>query len=333
MRKISYKPYVFLVLFSLFFLSLSQESSEKTRSFAVSTLGSAWRFLSSCGLTLSSWGSQLIGHPPVAALKRDIGFLKQENELLKSEIESLKQSLSSHTALMQEIDRLKGLSRNNPFFEKREKEILKRVDLYLSSLPARVIFREPGSWNSSLWINLGERDNHLLEKQVVAKNSPVVVGEALVGVVEYVGERKSRVRLITDPGLNPSVRALRAQPQKHEDLYLAKGVLYGNSKSLFRLRSHHLRGVGFNYDFADSEGPARSLKTAREGEVPLLKEGDLLVTTGMDGIFPAGLKVAIVTEVEPLREGSCSYDIEAKSILSNLEGLNFVTVLPPVSPS
>jgi cell shape-determining protein MreC len=58
--------------------------------------------------------------------------------------------------------------------------------------------------------------------------------------------------------------------------------------------------------------------------------GDLLVTTGMDGIFPAGFWVATVTNVGLLREGACAYEIEAKATAGNLDDLTHVTVLPPV---
>lgn len=330
MRKISYRPYIFLVLLSLFFLSFSQASCEKVRSVSIGALGAPWRFLSFCGSTFSSWVDRFSKQASVEGLKKEIVSLKQENYLLQSQLETLKHSLSSHTTLLQEIDKLKGLSKQNPLYEKREREILRRVDLHLKALPARVIFREPSSWSSSLWINVGHADNQLLDNQVVAKNSPVLVGMVLVGVVEYVAEHRSRVRLITDPGLTPSVRVLRQDMERRGEMYLAKGELQGSGKSLFRARGHHLRGVGFNYDFADSEGPARVLRGVEEAKSPLIKAGDLLVTTGMDGIFPAGLKVAFVTEVAPLNESACSYEIEARTILPNLENLSFVTILPPL---
>ena len=89
-----------------------------------------------------------------------------------------------------------------------------------------------------------------------------------------------------------------------------------------------LKGVGFNYDFADAEGPARPL---RSEELPLLKAGDLLVTTGMDGIFPAGFWVATVSKVDVLREGACAYEIEANAPRRAISTISqCVTVLPPV---
>jgi cell shape-determining protein MreC len=64
---------------------------------------------------------------------------------------------------------------------------------------------------------------------------------------------------------------------------------------------------------------------------PILKVGDLLITTGMDGIFPMGLRVGIVSQVMPLQEGACSYEISAKTTCGNLDHLSYLTVLPPTS--
>jgi cell shape-determining protein MreC len=97
-----------------------------------------------------------------------------------------------------------------------------------------------------------------------------------------------------------------------------------------------LKGIGFNYDFADKEGPARDLRSGEpyggsysKEPVQLLRLGDLLVTTGLDGIFPSGFRVGIVSSVETLKEGASSYEIEAISTAGNLNDLNAVFVLPP----
>ena len=50
---------------------------------------------------------------------------------------------------------------------------------------------------------------------------------------------------------------------KKQLIYLAKGELYGSSKPLWRTQRHQLKGTGFNYDFADGEGPARDLQTGK----------------------------------------------------------------------
>ena len=83
----------------------------------------------------------------------------------------------------------------------------------MESIPARVIFRSPGTWNSSLWINIGENTNGDYHRTLIAKNSPVLIGNSVVGVIDYVGKDQSRVRLITDSGLVPSVRVARGGEQ------------------------------------------------------------------------------------------------------------------------
>ncbi len=185
------------------------------------------------------------------------------------------------------------------------------------AIPARVVFRSPASWSSSLWIDVGID----IGQTQVLPNSPVVVGNALVGVIDHIAGRRARVRLITDSGLHPSVRASR------DGALLAKGELSGSSHPLWRSRGALLEGTGFNYDFSDSAGPARDLRTTDQ---PILQPGDLLITTGMDGLFPAGLEVARVATVAPLREGAYFYNLTATPVAPNLDELTHLFVLPPI---
>lgn len=230
---------------------------------------------------------------------------------------------------------------------------------------AHVIYRDPGSWSSSLWIDVGSGSD-----PIVQKKSPVIVGNALIGMIDYVGKKQARVRLISDMGLQPAVRAIRGLPQNmnliehllplirhlnhrsdlplskeeqstllktltqfkerlfadYEGWYGAKGILQGGGTPLWRSVNQTLRGIGFNYDFPDEKGPARELMN----RVPIIAVADLLVTTGLDGIFPEGLAVAEVTQVYPLREGAYTYEIEAVPVAGNLDLLQTLFVIPPV---
>lgn len=242
---------------------------------------------------------------------------------------------------------------------------------------AHVIFRTPNRWNSVLWLNKGSLDSPLIKK-----NSPVLSGDALVGVIDYVGKNASCVRLITDSRLNPAVRVARGGfdralnialsmvqeaadnddlPIKSEDekkaflwmihhiqqerkalaepLFLAKGILQGTGEPLWKAQNALLRGSGFNYDFKDQHGPARDLRTGEpvdtlheyipQTSTPIVQVGDLLVTSGMDGIFPEGLKVAKVHSILPLTEGAFSYELYATAAAADIMNLDFVTILPP----
>lgn len=382
MRKISYRPYVFLLLFFLSVMSLPQGVAERIRSAAVASFSPGWRGLNFlreqtvCIATLSL--GKPSGSTPV-----ELEQLSQENHLLRSQMESVREWLLNEDRLQKQMQRYQFLSSQadkSDFFKRRSQELKDALDLQLSSLFAKVIFRQPASWSSSVWINVGENDNRRLGKQVVCKNSPVVLGSSIVGVVEYVGDSQSRVRLLTDSSLVISVRSVRGELQNRHlldpletilfalearsdllesdqdkkvatqllsrlkqnllassgDLYLAKGELKGSSAPLWRSRGCVLKGLGFNYDFPDAEGPARDLRSGepygqsgRGDPVRLLQWGDLLVTTGLDGLFPAGFHVATVSSVQMLKEGASSYEIQAVPTAGDLETLSYVFVLPP----
>lgn len=230
-----------------------------------------------------------------------------ENQLLKSELKLVASRLGDQAATL--------------------------TDSQWRAIPSRVIFRSPGSWDNSLWVNVGQNVNRVLGREMIAKNSPVVQGNAIVGLVDYVGEKQSRIRLITDSTLTPSVRVVRTVGTN--TYYLAKGELHGEARPLWRKNQPLLRGVGFNYDFADEHGPARELRSGRPlndvknyPTLPLVKVGDLLVTTGLDGVFPPDLRVATVTKIVSLKEGDYYYELEATPLVDLYDDLSLVFILP-----
>lgn len=354
MKKKRYRPYLLLALFllALFYLPFGVVRGMRSAAVAVSPPA------------LKSRGKKSEG--------TEVLLLKRQNERLrhlllsKERMERQLEKLKTLTA----IDEARG----NAFYKRRIARAEKLLNLELLSLDAKVIHRAPTHWNETLWINVGERDNKKLGEIVVAVGSPVLRGEHLIGVVEHVESRKSHVRLLTDSSLTLSVRVARGGTGDREllrevkqltrhlilrgehqetlvalgklqerleaevtDHYLAKGELYGSSSPLWRGRSEVLKGVGFNYDFGDEEGPALELRTGRpldqlnkEETLPLIEVGDLLVTTGLDGVFPADIPVACVSKIAPLKEGGVSFEIEAELCAGNLNSLTEVTLLPPV---
>lgn len=239
-------------------------------------------------------------------------------------------------------------------------------------LAGKVIFRTVHSWNSTVWIDIGKAHNPKNGPAIITKNSPVLSGNSVVGVIDYVGEKASLVRLITDSGLTPAVRVSRGGAQKARLLalireleitlckesslfkskemqthfatdllhlkntistlpetkkFFAKGELQGTGEPLYKSSGARLKGIGFNYDFSDSAGPARALRAPDE---PMIQVGDLLVTSGLDGVFPEGLHIAVVESLSPLREGAYSYELIAKPTALNILDLNYVSVIAPV---
>lgn len=138
--------------------------------------------------------------------------------------------------------------------------------------------------------------------------------------------------------LTALLHILTETTQPEVELRLAKGELQGCEAPD---APHILRGIGFNCDFADDECPKRDLRTGQKDEkdpqIPLIKPGDILETSGLDGFFPKGLEVARVNKVAPLEEGAISYSILAESLASDFTALEYVTIIPqtasdPFSP-
>lgn len=361
MRRHTYKKYVLIGLALFLAASFPIVLVEKVRTKIIAPLALIWNGV----------------HRLETQKGMEVSRLEAENHLLRIEIGKLR-------ALIEQQAKLDTLSDELNRFEhssRRYDEIQYLQGLLSQAIPARVIYRDPGSFSSSLWISVGEETNQQLNRVIVQKNSPVILGRSIVGAIDYVGKKQSRVRLITDVALKPSVRAVRGYPQnmallesinpilRHltartdlpissaerasltalleslktqisedvEGWYLAKGIIQGVGTPMWRSLNHRLRGIGFNYDFADAEGPARDLDSGKPVDtdldlpaLPLIQENDLLVTTGMDGVFPPGLRVAEVIEIFPLREGAYTYEIEASPSVGNLDTLQTVFVIPPI---
>jgi len=302
------RPIIILAFIIVLLLSVTAVTTHKLQSGAVSLLSPFWKKM--------GYGSN----------DSQVHSLEVEVQLLKNQLDEIRALYAwEHEIQLKAIETMKetGVTLESlDDLDRNQYESYQLFDLGVRSYPAKVIYRSPTTWNSTLWINVGERDNRKHGRTVVSKNSPVVVGDSLVGVVELVNENKSRVRLLTDPEVTPSVRAVREVDG--ETLYLAKGELHGSANVIWRRRGDILIGEGFNYDYEDDYGPARELHS----EPPILKVGDLLVTTGMDGVFPKGFRVATVSKIQMLREGDYYYEIEAVPTVKNLEEITVVTVLP-----
>ncbi|MCL6451472.1 MAG: rod shape-determining protein MreC [Acetobacteraceae bacterium] len=130
--------------------------------------------------------------------------------------------------------------------------------LPFEGLAARVIGRNPDNWFRTLQIDRGRADG-------VSRDMPVVTAGGLVGRVVRVTARASTVMLITDPDSGVGVINRRSR-------YF--GVALGQPGNPAYL----------NVTFFSRDADCRV--------------GDVLVTSGLGGVFPSGLVVGLVERVE-----------------------------------
>jgi len=164
-------------------------------------------------------------------------------------------------------------------------------ELPVRTIAARVIGRDLSVWFQSLIVNRGTRHG-------VRSGAAVITPEGLVGRVIEVGPTVARVQLITDErsGVGAAIGVLEETR--------AVGVIVGSNEALCRMR------------YVPGSEPVR--------------EGEMVYTTGQDGIYPRGLPIGRVIAV---RRGSAmvSHDIlvEPAARLSQLEEVLILLERPP----
>jgi len=337
-KKIFLRPYLQLVTVLLILMSVPKSSAMRLKAMTISILAPVWEFTEKWKKNINYESHEKdTSDGAVIASKEEQLRLEIENHLLKNEIQHLREVLQNERLIQTQCHAIDDLEKKDSIaqlMQLRKKNFSLLLQQQLLSVPAQVLFRSVSNWTHCLWINVGNETNSSLGREVIALNSPVVIGTFVVGMIDYVGTKQSRVRLITDSRLTPSVRVVRHI--NGEAIYLAKGELRGSHESLGRSVSSTLIGINFNYDYPDQTGPARDLRTGEpiegsrtEKTFPIIEVGDLLITTGLDGVFPFGLRVATVSQIGLLKEGDYAYEIEAKPCIESLDDLSTLFVLPP----
>ncbi|MDR2851489.1 MAG: rod shape-determining protein MreC [Burkholderiaceae bacterium] len=124
--------------------------------------------------------------------------------------------------------------------------------------PAEVLYDAADLYSRKIVIDHGSLHG-------IVPGSPVIDAQGVLGQVTQVTPLTSEVTLVTDPNLSIPVQNTRTG---------ARGVVFGAAN-------------------ADSEMELRFVAAHAD-----LRPGDLLTTSGLDGIYPAGLPVATIERIE-----------------------------------
>jgi rod shape-determining protein MreC len=152
---------------------------------------------------------------------------------------------------------------------------------------ANVVLRDPANWWKTVQIDAGTRDG-------VREGCPVLTSAGLVGKVSSVGLVRSQVVLLGDP--NCRVSALVEDSQRDVGVLSASGPLDNSLAELTYL-----------------SGNAN------------LKSGQVVVSSGMGGVFPAGIPIGQVMDSWPVDYGL--YTQARVKLSANLGALTQVWVI------
>ena len=161
--------------------------------------------------------------------------------------------------------------------------------LQVRSAAAEVLYEATDPYSRKLFINRGTM-------QGVVAGAPVINEAGVLGQVTRVFPRSAEVTLLTDKDAAISVVNTRTQQ---------RGAAYGG---LVKGSAMELRFVAGNAD---------------------VKVGDLLHTSGVDGVYPAGLAVAKVAQVERQAEGGFARVTLTPASIA--DGVRHLLVLEPLA--
>ncbi len=157
---------------------------------------------------------------------------------------------------------------------------------------AEVVGLDASAWFRTVTVNRGTAHG-------VALNAPVIAAGGLVGRVISIGSDVAQIQLLTDRDC--SVGALLARTR-------ARGVVGGSGEQASPT------GLTLNY----------------VSNLEEVVEGDLIVTSGMDGIYPKGIAIGRVASV---RNGPRLFKLVTVEPAANLDRLEEVFILEAASVS
>ena len=210
---------------------------------------------------------------------RKVDSLQKENQKLKEEIISLNSKLD-------EAQSLENLKKSLNFIDEKYQA---------RSISTRVVGKNDGNWYDSFVIGAGK-------KQGVKKDSIVMNGNGLVGVVYEVSENYSKAISLLDTKSSVSFKLLKDSK--------LKGVIIQNS-TLDDKENYKNKGYLYGYMFDSSYN---------------VLPGDVLTTSGL-GIYPKDIPIGEVDKVIDDKNKSMKFVVVKPYV--NFKNIDDVVVIEP----
>ncbi len=194
--------------------------------------------------------------------------------------------------LRRKVAELETTVREREAMEKENKELraalgLREKDASMVFESAEIVAKNSDNWSRSFTINKGSSSG-------IAVNNCVIVAEGMVGYVSEVGNTWATVTAVTDTTMEAAAIASRTR-----DVASAEGEFELMSEGKFRL----------SYLSKDTQ----------------IREGDVIETSGVGGLFPKGIVLGRVEEIRNESHGISKYAVI--SPVCDLDRVNHVMVV------
>ncbi|WP_284139724.1 MULTISPECIES: rod shape-determining protein MreC [unclassified Virgibacillus] len=193
---------------------------------------------------------------------------------LISNIDDIKNTYDENQLLKEKLAQYKSLIYEVQELKQENEELRKTIDKTKSirdynPIQAIVISRSPEQWMDKVTINKGKQDG-------VKENMAVITADGMVGKIKKASQFTSTVQLLT--GFDQFNRISATIPRK-------------DNKNI----------VGMIEEF-DAESNSLLFRIIEESDKDI-KKGEMVISSGMGGVFPSGLVIGTVKEVIPDQYG------------------------------
>ena len=221
-----------------------------------------------------------------------VSWIGDKFVFVKTTVTDIMNVHEQNKALLAEIEELraKNLAANEFEAENQRLRALigyKEAATQFDLIAARVIGREAATWSSTIVINRGTADG-------IANDMAVVTAMGLVGHVSEAGFNSSKVQLILDP--RSSVGTLVQRPESR-----VAGIVEG--------------------DINDPTAP-RMVNIPKNSDVIV---GDVVVTSGFGGVYPKGIVVGKIKDIQNEESGLLKYGIIDTTV--DFQKLEYVAII------